>query len=345
MPETAYPVFITSNEVLAGFPAKPVLVLPPASERAQSGVGAQNKDSIHKALVLPLAREMARRTCNVDGKIAPIAVVHVDREMQYRVLIEVLFTLSKLGYEQLYLATRQEPTNGGPSRFRGVRFRARESAPLQLVVRQTGMWLLNERGIAFDRDCWELPAQSKAPALTLTEAQRCVSTRAGTDGALHLAVEGDVPVRAVIPLLSAFGAQRPVTPVFPLVSARPAASANEAASDAKPPMYSVGNASVVVSGLRGAFRRCYQQELSQRRDAAGTVNLTIHVDAAGHVSGASVVVSGNLQTSGECVRQTAMSAQFAPPEGGHAVISVPVTFLHDTDADLPKLPCVRAQTL
>jgi len=69
--------------------------------------------------------------------------------------------------------------------------------------------------------------------------------------------------------------------------------------------------------------------LSERGESSGAVKLVIHVDAAGSVSNASVEVSGNLQSTGECVRLVAMGAKFAPPEGGSAVISVPIRFVRD----------------
>jgi hypothetical protein len=89
----------------------------------------------------------------------------------------------------------------------------------------------------------------------------------------------------------------------------------------------VGNASRVVAGMRAGFRACYQRGLADNPDAAGAVTLTIRVGPGGEVQsvGAS---SGSLPASVvSCVKARAQAAQFDAPEGGSAVIQVPVTFV------------------
>jgi len=89
----------------------------------------------------------------------------------------------------------------------------------------------------------------------------------------------------------------------------------------------VGNASRVVAGMRAGFRSCYQRGLAENPDAAGNITLTIRVGAGGEVTGVSGS-SGTLPASVvACVKARAQAAQFDPPEGGSAVISVPVTFV------------------
>lgn len=91
---------------------------------------------------------------------------------------------------------------------------------------------------------------------------------------------------------------------------------------------SVANASRVVAGMRAGFRRCYQRGLDANPDIGGSISLTIQVGAGGNVSSVSGGSSGNLPGSVvECVKARARAAQFAPPDGGSAVISVPVSFV------------------
>lgn len=91
---------------------------------------------------------------------------------------------------------------------------------------------------------------------------------------------------------------------------------------------SVSNASSVVAGMRAGFRRCYQQALDQNPDIQGSIKLTIRVGPGGEVSGVSSSPSGNLPPSVvACVEARARAGQFAPPDGGSAVVQVPVTFV------------------
>jgi len=89
----------------------------------------------------------------------------------------------------------------------------------------------------------------------------------------------------------------------------------------------VSNASRVVAGMRAGFRACYQRELASNPDAQGSIRLTIRVGPGGEVQSVSAASSGNLGSAVGCVQSRASAAQFAPPEGGSAVISVPVTFV------------------
>lgn len=90
----------------------------------------------------------------------------------------------------------------------------------------------------------------------------------------------------------------------------------------------VSNAARVVAGMRAGFRNCYQRGLSENPDAAGSIRLTIRVGAGGEVAGVSPSPSGSLPASViSCVVARAQAAQFDPPEGGSAVIAVPVTFV------------------
>jgi hypothetical protein len=96
---------------------------------------------------------------------------------------------------------------------------------------------------------------------------------------------------------------------------------------ARPVVGAVSNALAVVAGMRAGFRACYQRELNSNPEASGRISLTIKVGPGGEVQSVQAAPSGNLGSAVACVRARAAAAQFAPPEGGTAVIQVPVTFV------------------
>jgi hypothetical protein len=88
---------------------------------------------------------------------------------------------------------------------------------------------------------------------------------------------------------------------------------------------SVPDAERVIYGLRSAFRRCYQRGLEQYPDAEGAVRLTFVIQSNGEPGSVGAAPSGNLPRSiVSCIQGHARSAQFAPPEGGSAVVVAPV---------------------
>ncbi len=90
----------------------------------------------------------------------------------------------------------------------------------------------------------------------------------------------------------------------------------------------VSNAARVVAGMRAGFRNCYQRGLAENPDASGSIRLTIRVGAGGEVASVTPSSSGSLPASVvSCVVARAQAAQFDAPEGGSAVIAVPVTFV------------------
>lgn len=89
----------------------------------------------------------------------------------------------------------------------------------------------------------------------------------------------------------------------------------------------VSDASRVVAGMRATFRACYQRELAANPDAEGSIRLTLRIGPGGEVQGVSAASTGNLGSAVGCVQARAAAAQFAPPEGGSASITVPVTFV------------------
>lgn len=90
----------------------------------------------------------------------------------------------------------------------------------------------------------------------------------------------------------------------------------------------ISGAAAVVAGMRAGFRRCYQRGLDQNPDISGSIRLTIQVGPGGGVSSVSGGATGNLPGDVvECVKARARAAQFNPPDGGSAVINVPVSFV------------------
>jgi hypothetical protein len=90
----------------------------------------------------------------------------------------------------------------------------------------------------------------------------------------------------------------------------------------------VSNAARVVAGMRAGFRNCYNRALAQNPDVEGRIALSIRVGPGGEVQGVTAAPSGNLPDSVvSCVKARAQAAQFDPPQGGLAVIQVPVTFV------------------
>lgn len=90
----------------------------------------------------------------------------------------------------------------------------------------------------------------------------------------------------------------------------------------------ISNASRVVAAMRAGFRACYNRGLAENPDSQGSIRLSIKVGPGGEVQSVGASPSGNLPGSVvSCVRARAQAAQFDPPEGGSAVVVVPVTFV------------------
>jgi hypothetical protein len=90
----------------------------------------------------------------------------------------------------------------------------------------------------------------------------------------------------------------------------------------------ISDARSVVAGMRPGFKACYQRGLAANPDSQGKITLTLRVGPGGEVQSASAATSGDIAAEVlDCVKQRAMAARFAPPEGGMAVVQVPVTFV------------------
>jgi len=89
----------------------------------------------------------------------------------------------------------------------------------------------------------------------------------------------------------------------------------------------VSNAARVVAGMRAGFRNCYNRALAQNPDVEGKINLSIRVGPGGEVQSVGASASGLPDSVVGCVKARAQAAQFDPPQGGAAVIQVPVSFV------------------
>jgi hypothetical protein len=90
----------------------------------------------------------------------------------------------------------------------------------------------------------------------------------------------------------------------------------------------VPNAASVIAGLKGGIRRCYERALAENPDQEGRIALSLKVGPGGEVQSVTATPQGNLSSSVvSCVRAKAQAAQFDPPQGGLAIVQVPVSLV------------------
>lgn len=89
----------------------------------------------------------------------------------------------------------------------------------------------------------------------------------------------------------------------------------------------VANASSVVARMRGRFRRCYQTGLNANPEMAGSVTLVAKIGPNGEVLGVSGGGGGGLGAIVPCLKAVVSSGGFAPPDGGGATVTIPITFV------------------
>ena len=89
----------------------------------------------------------------------------------------------------------------------------------------------------------------------------------------------------------------------------------------------IANASSVVARMRGRFNACYQAGLRQNPEMAGSVSLVATIGPNGEVRGVSGGGGGGIGAIVGCLKAVVRSGAFAAPEGGSAVVSIPVTFV------------------
>jgi hypothetical protein len=113
--------------------------------------------------------------------------------------------------------------------------------------------------------------------------------------------------------------------VSPTHRSCPPSSPTVAGGGVRPP--TVGNAALVVTGMRAGFRDCYQEELHRDLAAQGTVRLTLSINCEGLVTSVHAATEDLSSALVSCLSAVAGSGQFAAPDGGSAVIQMPVTFV------------------
>ena len=89
----------------------------------------------------------------------------------------------------------------------------------------------------------------------------------------------------------------------------------------------VSNASAVVARMRSRFRRCYNTSLKTDPKLHGSVTLVADIDAKGNVTRV-VGTSKQLGPILGCLKAVVASSAFAPPTGGAATVSIPITFIN-----------------
>jgi len=90
---------------------------------------------------------------------------------------------------------------------------------------------------------------------------------------------------------------------------------------------SVANAARVVARMRGRFRACYQAGLASNPDMEGSVTLTAKIGPNGEVQSVGGGGSGDLAPIVPCLKAVVSGGGFAPPEGGGAVVTIPISFV------------------
>jgi hypothetical protein len=89
----------------------------------------------------------------------------------------------------------------------------------------------------------------------------------------------------------------------------------------------VANATAVVARMRARFRNCYEQGLNSNPEMQGSVTLTAKVGPNGEVQSVGGGGGGSLGPIVGCLKAVVSSGAFAPPEGGGAIITIPISFV------------------
>jgi hypothetical protein len=98
----------------------------------------------------------------------------------------------------------------------------------------------------------------------------------------------------------------------------------DATISAPPTTRGVPGAEAAVYGMRAGIRQCYMRGLEKYPDAEGGVRLALHVGPNGEVQNVIASSSGLPGEIVSCIANRARAAQFGEPEGGSAVVTVPI---------------------
>jgi len=97
------------------------------------------------------------------------------------------------------------------------------------------------------------------------------------------------------------------------------------------------NVNKTVAGLNVMFRNCFNRAQAQNPDIQGKINLTLTIGADGSVKNVEASSSGNLGQAIECIKSSAMTANFDPPAGGASTINIPVVFVKQASLNRIKM--------
>jgi hypothetical protein len=89
----------------------------------------------------------------------------------------------------------------------------------------------------------------------------------------------------------------------------------------------VPDAGRVVGGMRGLLRACYKRALDEDPTMRGSVRVTAQIAPNGDVSAVSAAASGLSSSMVSCVKRVVRGAQFGPPVGGGATVTIPMSFI------------------
>lgn len=125
----------------------------------------------------------------------------------------------------------------------------------------------------------------------------------------------DVPIEEFMPAAAVPQSTPTAAPAAPIPAAQ---SSNTAA---------VSNAALRVAEMRDDFQRCYQSTLADDRRVEGSARVVMKVGADGSITETKALGVGLPVQMVECILRRALTDGFDPPDGGSAVIAVPVTFV------------------
>ena len=83
----------------------------------------------------------------------------------------------------------------------------------------------------------------------------------------------------------------------------------------------------MVASMRGSFRRCFARAAAQGHASVGGVRIRVDVGPSGTVVKARATSSGSLNSGlRTCLEARAATMHFGPPQGGSAIIMIPLTY-------------------
>ena len=104
----------------------------------------------------------------------------------------------------------------------------------------------------------------------------------------------------------------------------------------------VANAASVVARMKGRFRACFNAGLETDPTMQGSATLTAKIGPGGEVLAVGGGASGGLSKIVPCLKAVVRGGAFSPPEGGSAVISIPITFVTQQQAPGIQAPATAA---